>query len=119
MSASVFEEHSAVLAHWWHAGARARTVVYLDAHLDLQHISADRMRRLVECTSAERVAALAKPHHLCPDRGYSYGLENFLYPAVRLGLIGPTPPSKVLTSVKCSHSKPAETLCFLIQGGPV
>jgi len=77
-----------VLPHWWREGARARTVVYLDAHLDLQHVNPDRIRRLEQCTSVEQVAALEKPHDLCPDGEYSYSLENFLYPASRLGLIG-------------------------------
>lgn len=87
MSVLIFEEHSSSLAHWWKEGTHRRTVVYLDAHLDLQFISTDRMRRLEGCTSADGIEALRKPHHLCPDRGYSYSLENFLYPASRMGLI--------------------------------
>jgi tetratricopeptide (TPR) repeat protein len=86
--ALIFEEHSSVLPHWWRVGLRARTVVYLDAHLDLQYVSADRIGRLEQCRTAEQVAALEKPHDLCPDGGFSYGIENFLYPAARLGLVG-------------------------------
>jgi hypothetical protein len=83
----VSEEHSSSLAHWWHERKYPRTVVYLDAHLDLQFINADRLRRLEDCSTAEEIEALGKPHHLYPDRGYSYGLENFLFAAARLGLI--------------------------------
>src|SRR5512146_472820 len=86
--ALIFEEHSSVLPHWWREAARARTVVYLDAHLDLQYVSPERIRRLRQCASVEQVAALEKPHDLCPDGEFSYSLENFLYPASQLGLIG-------------------------------
>lgn len=86
--AMIFEEHSSVLPHWWRGAARGRTLVYLDAHLDLQWVNPERIRRLEQCRSAEQVAALEKPHDLCPDGGFSYGIENFLYPASRLGLIG-------------------------------
>src|SRR5512138_1826198 len=87
MRARLFEEHSSVLAHWWREGCRGRTVVYLDAHLDLQYVNPDRIRALEHCTSADEVAALEKPHDLWPDRRFSYSLEDFLYPASRLGLI--------------------------------
>jgi hypothetical protein len=86
--ALVFEEHSSVLAHWWREHCRLRTVVYLDAHLDLQYVNPERIRRLTQCSSADQVTALEKPHDLCPDRQFSYSLEDFLYPASRLGLIG-------------------------------
>jgi len=85
--AHVYEEHSSVLAHWWREGIRAATLVCLDAHLDLQYVGAQRIRRLEECTRAEQVAALEKPHDLVPDAGFAYSLENFLYPAARLGLV--------------------------------
>lgn len=87
MRARLFEEHSSVLACWWREGCRGRTVVYLDAHLDLQYVNPDRIRALEHCTSADEVAALEKPHDLWPDRQFSYSLEDFLYPASRLGLI--------------------------------
>ena len=87
MQALLFEEHSSVLPHWWREGARARTVVYLDAHLDLQYVNPGRIRRLEQCTSVEQVAALEKPHDLSPDGQFCYGIEDFLYPAARLGLI--------------------------------
>ncbi|HEX5094240.1 MAG TPA: hypothetical protein VFV84_16270 [Burkholderiales bacterium] len=88
MKALIFEEHSSVLPHWWAQRARARTLVYFDAHLDLQYVGPGRIGRLEQCASVAQVAALEKPHDLHPDAGYSYSLENFLYPAARLGLIG-------------------------------
>src|SRR3954471_407273 len=88
MQAVLFEEHPSVLPHWWRERARARTVVYLDAHLDLQYVNPERIRRLEQCTSGEQVAALEKPHDLSPDGHFCYSIEDFLYPAVRLGLIG-------------------------------
>jgi len=87
MKVLTFEEHSSALAAWWDLPKRPRTLVYFDAHLDLQQISPARLRRIVECTTAQQVAALSKPHHLHPDEGFSYSIEDFLYPAHRLGMI--------------------------------
>ncbi len=87
MQVVIFEEHSSVLAAWWRLPRRPRTLVYFDAHLDLQQLSPQRLRRLEECTTVQEVADLRKPHHLFPDQGFSYSLEDFLYPAHRLGLI--------------------------------
>lgn len=87
MRAHLFEEHSSVLGHWWRERMRLRTVVYFDAHLDLQYVSAERIGRLERCASAEQFAALEKPHDLCPDGRFAYSLENFLYPAARLGMM--------------------------------
>lgn len=87
MRAHLFEEHSSVLGHWWRERVRARTVVYFDAHLDLQFVSPERIGRLERCASAEAFAALEKPHDLCPDGAFAYSLENFLYPAARLGMM--------------------------------
>lgn len=88
MQALLFEEHSSVLPHWWREGARGRTLVYLDAHLDLQQVNRRRIRRIEQCRSADEVAALEKPHDLAPDGPFSYSIEDFLYPAARLGLVG-------------------------------
>lgn len=83
----VFEEHSAVLAEWRRRGLFRQTLVYLDAHLDLQFINEERMDRLRASKSVEEFAALEKPNHLLPDGNYVYGLENFLYAASDLGFI--------------------------------
>lgn len=87
MKTFIFEEHSSVLPLWWEKGVRARTVICLDAHLDLQHVSDERIARLKGCRSIEQVRAIGKPHYLLPDKGFTYSLEDFLYPAFRLGLI--------------------------------
>jgi arginase family enzyme len=39
MKVLTFEEHSSVLAMWWGLGSHPRTLVYLDAHLDLQQLA--------------------------------------------------------------------------------
>jgi len=88
VKALIFEEHSSVLPHWWAERSRGRTLVYFDAHLDFQYVGAERIGRLEGCERVAQVVALEKPHDLHPDAGYSYSLENFLYPAARLGLIG-------------------------------
>ena len=85
-SARIFEEHSSVLPEFWGLGRGERTLVCLDAHLDLQAISAPLLALLQRCESVAEVKALEKPHHLMPDRGYAYSLEDWLFPAHRLGL---------------------------------
>jgi tetratricopeptide (TPR) repeat protein len=87
VKAQIFEEHSSVLPLWWEGCTQPRTIIYLDAHLDIQHIGAERIARLKGCRTVEQVRALEKPHFLVPDDGYSYSLEDFLYPASQLGLI--------------------------------
>src|SRR5262245_8582669 len=87
MRVLTFEEHSSVLASWWSLTRRQRTLIYLDAHLDLQQRSPKRLGRILDCTTAQQVAELGKPHHLFAAGGFSYSLEDFLYPAHRLGMI--------------------------------
>jgi hypothetical protein len=84
----IFEEHASVLPHWLKNGVRDRTLVYLDAHLDLQYLREERMQRLRACRGAEELAALEKSHRMLPDGDSSYGIEDFLYAASRLGMIG-------------------------------
>jgi len=85
--ATIFEEHSSVLAHWFEAGVSNATLVCLDAHLDLQFIEPSRIERLRRCTSTEELRRLESRHPLSPDRSSCYGIEDFLFPAARLGLI--------------------------------
>jgi tetratricopeptide (TPR) repeat protein len=83
----ILEEHSSVLAEWWKRRFENKTLVYLDAHLDLQYVSTARMARLRGARSLRALADLEKPDHLAPDGDYVYGLENFLYPASQLGIV--------------------------------
>jgi hypothetical protein len=83
----IFEEHCTVLAEWRRRELRGKTLVYLDAHLDLQRVNQTRMQRLRSAPSPEAFSALEKPDHLQPDGEYVYGLENFLYPANQLGIV--------------------------------
>ena len=83
----LFEEHSSVLPVWWARHESPRTVVYLDAHLDLQKTADAALTALKACTTLDEVRALEVPHHLNPSTRYAYGIENFLYAAHRLGLI--------------------------------
>lgn len=85
--AAIFEEHSSVLPEWKRRGVQHTTLVYLDAHLDLQLVSEPRLKKLESCVTAGEVARLEKPHYLIPDEGYSYSIEDFLYPAHRLGMV--------------------------------
>ena len=87
MNVVVFEEHHAVLAHWFERGHRNRTLVCFDAHLDLQRIGDARLDRLRQCTASDSMGALGKRHHLMPDAGSAYSIEDFLYAAHRLGIV--------------------------------
>lgn len=75
------------MPEWKRRNIRGRTLVYLDAHLDLQVVGEERLGALERCNTAEQVARLEKPHHLAPDDSFSFSIEDFLYPAHRLGLI--------------------------------
>jgi hypothetical protein len=85
--ATIFDEHASVLAHWWDAGVRGATAICLDAHLDLQFIDPDRLRQLHQCTSGQALGKLESRHPLHPDRSACFGIEDFLLPAVRLGVL--------------------------------
>jgi len=83
----LFEEHSSTLPIWWAQHKSPRTVVYLDAHLDLQKTGDDSLAALKACTTLEKVQALEAPNHLNPSTRYAFGIENFLYAAHQLNLI--------------------------------
>ena len=104
----LFEEHSSTLPIWWqqkhpiendnaslsntpaHSAGTingAKTVVYLDAHLDLQQTDAGAVDRLRQCQNLAEVQALEAPSHLNPANRFSYGIENFLYAAHQLKLL--------------------------------
>lgn len=87
MSAHIVEEHSSVLAHWMAGGVRGATLVYLDAHLDLQFIDPARIARLAACPDADALARLESRHCFAPERDACYGIEDFLYPAGQLGIV--------------------------------
>jgi len=87
MKPVIFEEHSSVLPEWWRRQEKGKTLICLDAHLDLQYVNPVRMALIENCTTEKQVKDLEKPHHLLPDDAYVYSLENFLYPAFRLGII--------------------------------
>ncbi|NES85048.1 MAG: hypothetical protein F6K10_28550, partial [Moorea sp. SIO2B7] len=57
----IFEEHSTVLPEWKRRGIQWRTIIYLDAHLDLQFISQKRLEAIQQCNTYEDLAQLEKP----------------------------------------------------------
>ena len=59
----LFEEHSSTLPIWWAQRGAAATVVYLDAHLDLQRVGEEEIAALGRCKSIEEVKALEAPDH--------------------------------------------------------
>lgn len=83
----IYEEHCSVLADWIDRGFQGKTLVYVDAHLDLQFIRDDRMQRLGAAAARGDIGALEKTDYLLPDGDFVYGIENFLYAAAKLGVI--------------------------------
>lgn len=83
----LFEEHSSVLPIWWQSRDTPCIAVYLDAHLDLQKISRDKIEALKQCQTPDQIKALEAPHHLNPSAEYAFGIEDFLYAASELKLI--------------------------------
>jgi hypothetical protein len=88
----LFEEHSSTLPVWWQRDkdkthGNPQTVVYLDAHLDLQQISPEALKRLQTCETIDEFKKLEAPSHLNPASRFSFGIENFLYAAHNLGLV--------------------------------
>jgi len=83
----LFEEHSSSLPVWWAQHDSPRTVVYVDAHLDLQQTSDNTLAALRACTTLEDIRSLEAPNHLNPAGRYAFGIENFLYAAHHLKLI--------------------------------
>lgn len=86
--ATLFEEHASVLPLWWAQGVRDATLVCVDAHLDLQFISPERIARLKACANREEMQRLESPHPLSPLRDGCFGIEDFLYAASQLGVLG-------------------------------
>jgi tetratricopeptide (TPR) repeat protein len=87
MKTLIFPEHASVLPEWKLGNVTGITLIYLDAHIDLQFVSQERIEALKNCSTADELAKFEKPHHMMPDLGYSYSIEDFLYPAYRLGMI--------------------------------
>lgn len=83
----LFEEHSSTLPIWWAQRGSPATVVYLDAHLDLQRVADAAIATLRNCATIEEVRALEAPDHFDQSPRYAFGIENFLYAASRLELI--------------------------------
>ena len=87
-TATVFEEHSSVLPHWAARGVERATVVYLDAHLDLQFVDAQRIAQLRQCGGrASELPAFEAVHPFGSMERACFGIEDFLYPAAQLGLL--------------------------------
>ena len=88
MEPHLFEEHHEVLAHWVDRGLRDQTVICFDAHLDLQRVNEQRLDLLRVAVADRRdIRSVAKPHFLMPDTGTSFSIEDFFYPAHRLGVV--------------------------------
>ena len=88
MEIRIFDEHHEVLADWWERSVRDATVVFFDAHLDLQFISEATNRASEASRFCQRGSvACEAPPSFPGSRGYSFGIEDFLYAASELGIV--------------------------------
>jgi len=83
----LFEEHSSSLPIWWQSRHTPRTLIYLDAHLDLQQPAVQQIKALKAARNLEELLALEAPDHLNPSAAFAFSIENFLYAAQHLKLI--------------------------------
>ena len=83
----LFEEHSSSLPVWWQARQTPHTLVYLDAHLDLQQLAESQLEALTAARTLDQIKALEAPNHLNPSPRFAFGIENFLCAAQHLNLI--------------------------------
>jgi hypothetical protein len=84
----LFEEHGEVLSHWCHQHYHDETVVCFDHHLDLKKIAEPQVDRMlkVRC-DVDGLRALNRDLPFRDDDKFAYGLDSFLYAAMRLGFV--------------------------------
>lgn len=82
------EEHGEVLETWRCLGYTNVDLLYFDRHLDLKCISDAAMFRISENFDAKiSLTELNRQYPFQDFELYPYGLDNFLYPAIKLGML--------------------------------
>lgn len=86
----VFEEHGEVLAAWHERSVSGSTLICFDRHLDVKAIAPAALEALSSASmvaGAETLASLNRDLPFRDDDTSAYGLDNFLYAALRLGMV--------------------------------
>ncbi len=83
----LFENHSSALLAWRDAGVRDRVVVHLDGHADFDWLPDETIARLA-ASETRRLGEFEVHPYAMDDRALAgFSIWNFIYPAVRLGLV--------------------------------
>lgn len=83
----LFENHSSSLVKWRGAEVRDRILVHLDGHADFDWLPDDTIARIAAARPQDLAALELHPYALDGTTLSRFGIWNFIYPAVRLGLV--------------------------------
>ncbi|HEX6853007.1 MAG TPA: tetratricopeptide repeat protein [Candidatus Polarisedimenticolaceae bacterium] len=83
----LFENHSSSLVKWRAAEVRDRILVHLDGHADFDWLPDDTIARLAAARPQDLPGLELHPYAVDGTTLSRFGIWNFIYPAVRLGLV--------------------------------
>jgi len=83
----LYENHSSALIAWRRAGVRDRVLVHIDGHSDLDWLPDAAIARLAAAESDELAGFELHPYTLDDTTHARFAIWNFVYPAVRLGIV--------------------------------
>lgn len=83
----LIENHSDALIAWRRAGVRDRILVHIDGHSDLDWLPDATIATLAAAEPAELEKLEVGPYTLDGSTHRRFGIWNFVYPAVRLGIV--------------------------------
>jgi len=81
------ENHSSALIAWKQDGVRNRVLVHLDGHSDLDWLPDATVGRIAAADDADLKFLEHHPYAMDADAMTKFGIWNFVYPAVRLGIV--------------------------------
>jgi tetratricopeptide (TPR) repeat protein len=83
----LFENHSSALVKWRTAEVRDRILVHLDGHADFDWLPDETVARLAAARPQDLPALELHPYAVDGTTLSRFGIWNFIYPSVRLGLV--------------------------------
>lgn len=83
----LYENHSSALTAWRRAGARERVLVHIDGHADLDWLPDATIAHLAAADPDELPALELHPYALDGTTHQRFAIWNFIYPAIRLGIV--------------------------------
>ncbi len=83
----LYENHSSALIAWRRAGVAGRVVLHLDGHADFDWLPDETVARVAAARPEELSALELHPYSVDGETYRRFAIWNFLYPAVRLGIV--------------------------------